>query len=108
MATSPDKREIAINGIREQLQRIREEKIQEDEIERAKNYLIGTYEVGLQTNAAQAAAMAFNERYGLGYSEYLEYPQHIKEVTAKRIRKSAEKYLCSDCLVDAEVVPEKD
>jgi len=107
MATSPDKRKVAIDGMIEQVQRIRTEKIPEEEIERAKNYLIGTYEVGIQTNSAQASAMAFNERYGLGYAEYLEYPQRIKEVTAKDVRKAAEKYLCRDCLAEAEILPEK-
>ena len=105
MATSPDKRKVAIDGMIEQVQRIREEKIPDEEIERAKNYLIGTYEVGIQTNSAQASAMAFNERYGLGYAEYLEYPQRIKEVTAKEVRKAAEKYLCPDCLVEVEILP---
>ena len=105
MATSPDKRKMAIDGMMEQVQRIREEKIPDEEIERAKNYLIGTYEVGIQTNSAQASAMAFNERYGLGYAELLEYPQHIKGVTAKEVLKAAEKYLCPDCLVEAEIMP---
>jgi zinc protease len=105
MATSPDKRKTAIDGMIEQLRLVREEKIPEEEIERAKNYLIGTYEVGIQTNSAQASAMAFNELYGVGYAEYLEYPQRIKEVTAKQVRKAAEKYLCPDCLVEAEILP---
>jgi zinc protease len=105
MATKPDKRQAAIDGIREQIRRIRDEAIPEEEIERAKNYIIGAYEVGLQTNAAQAAAMAFNERYGLGYAEYLEYPERIKEVTAKRVRRAAEKYLGQDDLVTAEILP---
>ena len=105
MATSPEKRKIAIDGMIEQVQRIREENIPDEEIERAKNYLIGTYEVGIQTNSAQASAMAFNERYGLGYAEYLEYPQRITDVTAKQVRNAAEKYLCPDCLVEAEILP---
>jgi zinc protease len=107
MATSPEKQKTAIHGMAEQVRRIREEKIPEEEIERAKNYLIGTYEVGIQTNSAQASAMAFNELYGLGYAAYREYPNRIKKVTAKDVRKAAEKYLCPDCLVEAKVVPEK-
>jgi zinc protease len=105
MATKPDKRQVAIDGVREQIRRIRNEEIPEEEIERAKNYIIGAYEVGLQTNAAQAAAMAFNERYGLGYAEYLEYPERIKEVTAKKVRRAAEKYLGQEDLVTAEILP---
>jgi zinc protease len=107
LAAKPDKRQIAIDAIRKQVQRIREEDVSEEEIERAKNFLIGTYEVGLQTNAAQAAAMTFDELYGLGYAEYLDYPKRIKEVTASKVRRAAERFLCMDCLVTAEVVPEK-
>jgi zinc protease len=107
IATKPDKRQVAIDGIGEQIRRIREEGIPDEEIERAKNYIIGAYEVGLQTNAAQASAMAFNERYGLGYAEYLEYPERIKEVTAKKVRKAAERYLGRDDLVRAEILPKK-
>ena len=105
MATSPDKREAAIDGIREQIERIRKKGIAKEEIERAKNYLIGTHAVAIQTNAAQAAAMAFNERYGLGYGEYLEYPRHIEKVTSKKVRKAVEKYLYSDGFVEAEILP---
>jgi zinc protease len=107
MATSPDKREVALDGMLQQLKRIREEAISEEELERAKNYLIGTYEVGIQTNSAQASAMAFNERYGLGYQEYMRYPQRIEEVTAEEVQQAAAKYLCSECLTETKVVPKK-
>jgi zinc protease len=105
MATSPDKRETATDGMLEQIRRIREQGISDEELERAKNFLIGTYEVGIQTNSAQASAMAFNELYGLGYAEYLEYPQRIAEVTAKDVKEAAKKYLCADCLSMAEIIP---
>lgn len=107
LATKPDKRQVAIDGIRKQVQRIREERISKEEIERAKNFLIGTYEVGIQTNEAQAAAMAFDELYGLGYAEYLNYPERIKEVTASKVRRAAQKFLCADCLVTAEILPKQ-
>ena len=108
MATNPEKRRAAIDGMLEQIRRIREEGIPEEELDRAKNYLIGTYEVGIQTNAAQAAAMAFDERYGMGYAAYLKYPERIQAVTAGKVRKAAEKYLCPDCLAEAEILPREE
>ncbi len=105
MATKPEKSKDAIKKIREQLQRIQEEDVPQEELDRAKNYLIGTYEIGLQTNGAQAATLAFNERYGLGHQEYKHYPKRIKAVTAKQVRKVAEKYLCPDCLIETIVRP---
>ncbi len=105
IATSPDKRDAAIEGMREQIERIRQEAIPDEEIERAKNYIIGTYEVGIQTNSAQASALAFNELYGLGYAEYMEYPERIKEVTAKKALEAARKFLDHDDMGKAEILP---
>ncbi len=107
IATSPDKRDAALHGMLEQITRIRKEEIPKAEIERAKNYLIGTYEVGIQTNSAQASSLAFNERYGLGYAEYVDYPERIKEVTARMVREAAAKYLGTEGLVEAEILPNK-
>jgi zinc protease len=107
MATKPEKRQAAVDGILKEIQRIRKEEISEEEIERAKNFIIGAYEVGLQTNAAQAAAMAFNERYGLGYAEYLEYPERIKEVSGNKVRRAVERYLGREDLVTAEILPKR-
>ena len=109
IASQPDKRERAVEGIREQLARVRSEKVSREEMERAKNYLIGSYEIGLQSNSAQASTLAFNERYGLGYDEYLRYAENIEAVTPKKVRKAARKYLCEECLEEAAVIPgEKD
>jgi zinc protease len=107
MATSPDKKETATDGMLEQIRRVREQGVSDEELERAKNFLIGTYEVGIQTNSAQASAMAFNELYGLGYAEYMEYPRRVAGVTANEVKEAAEKYLCADCLSRAEIVPKK-
>ena len=49
----------------------------------------------------------FNERYGLGYAEYLEYPERIKEVTALKVQEAAEKYLGPEGLVEAEILPKQ-
>lgn len=106
MATKADNYEKAIQGIRDQLKTIREEKVSSEELERAKNYIVGAHALGIQTNSAQASLMAAYERYGLGYDSYLAYPDHILKVTARQVRKAAKKYLCADCLVEAVVMPE--
>jgi len=107
MATQPANLDKALEGIHEQLQRIRERKVTREELDRAKQYLMGSYELGLQTNASQASLMALFERYGLGYASFLDYPEKIRKVTARQVKRAARKYLCPECLVEVVVVPEE-
>ena len=69
LATSPEKTAVALDGIREELLRVREQGATTQEIERAKRYLVGNYEIEIQKNSALAAMLAFDERYGLGCQE---------------------------------------
>ena len=107
IATKPENYRKALEGIQRELEKVRDEKIPEDELKRAKNYLVGSYDLGIQTNTSQASMMASFERYGLGYSAYQLYPERIQKVTAGQVRKAARKYLCPDCLVEAVVMPEQ-
>jgi len=106
LATQPENRERALAGIREHLERIREEKVTREELERAKNSLLGSYDLSIQTNAVQASMSALFERYGLGCASFLEYPEKIEKVTARQVRKAARKYLRPERLVEVVVIPE--
>ena len=93
MATSPEKVGVALEGIREELLRVREAGVTSEELERAKRYLVGSYEIELQKNSAQAAMLAFDERYGLGYQESDVYAQKILDVTHEMVQHVARTYL---------------
>ncbi len=79
--------------VREELERLREELLPVEELERARRHLIGTFKIGIQRNAALAADLAFNELYGLGCREYLRYPGRIEAVTREEVRRVARRYL---------------
>ncbi|MEW6615684.1 MAG: pitrilysin family protein [Thermodesulfobacteriota bacterium] len=96
IGTSPEKLDTAIDGIKKELKKVREKKIDSAELERARRYLLGSFEIGLQTNSAKSATMAFGERYGLGYSYFMEYPERIAEVTNDDVLRVARKYLDLD------------
>jgi len=106
IATSPEKRERALKGILRHLRRIRDKQVSEEELARAKNYLIGAYELGLQTQSAQAALMAHDELYGLGAEAYKEYAEKIQAVSAADVKRVARKYLDPKNLVRVEVLPD--
>lgn len=105
IATSPEKEEQAIKGIKRELRRIAEKKVSNQEIERAKKSLIGDYEIGLQRYSAQAADMAFSELYGLGYDELKRYPKKISRVTASDVLRVAKKYLNLNAYILAVIRP---
>jgi zinc protease len=92
MGTHPDKLERAIEGVLRELKRVKEEGLKEEEVQRAKRYLIGNFEIGLQTNGAQANQMSFDELYGLGFDHYQKYPPEIQKITGEDVRQVAKKY----------------
>ncbi|MFQ5692012.1 MAG: M16 family metallopeptidase [Nitrospinota bacterium] len=106
IATTPEKVEAALSGIRAELEKVRSTPIPPEELERAKKYIIGGYEIDLQRNSAQATDMGFNERYGLGWDEYKRYPGRIAAVTAEDVLRVARKYVRLDAPVLGMVTPE--
>lgn len=96
IGTSPDKVDKAIQGIKVELDRVVTESVTADELERAKKYLVGTYEIGLQSNASQASDITFNERYGLGHEFFQSYAQRIFQITAEDVLRVARKYIRMD------------
>ncbi|MBI4228223.1 MAG: insulinase family protein [Deltaproteobacteria bacterium] len=93
IGSAPEKRDDAIAGIKEQLGLVLKEGITEGELNRAQNYLVGNFEIGLQQNSSQAAKMAFDEIYGIGWDEYKKYPDQIFSVTTEDVKRVANKYI---------------
>jgi len=93
MATAPKNLPAAVGGIKKELERIRDEGITPDELSRAKSYLVGNFELSLQTNLDTASLMAADELYGLGYDFFRRYPQKIDAVSESDVRRIAETYL---------------
>jgi zinc protease len=99
IGTSPDKKEEAIKSVWQELNTIREERVGEDELNRAKNILISQYEMAMQTHSAQALEMGLNETYGLGQDFGNRYIQAIKEVDAAKVLEVARKYILPEAYV---------
>lgn len=69
------------------------EDIDENELEKAKNKLIGDYMLSLSTIKEQAFRMAFFEAIGLGYQYIEDFPKLVKDVTIRDIRRVVRRYL---------------
>jgi zinc protease len=97
MATSPDKLSQALRGLYGHLDRLRNERVPEVELQRALRYLVGTHSIDLQRGGARAMMMALGERFGLGYDQYTRYVEDIRRV--------AQAYLDPQQLVQVVVGP---
>ena len=104
IGTAPQKEKEALSAIREQLE-LALGSVGEEELARARNYIVGSFEIGLQRNSAQASMAAFDELYGIGSREYREYPEKILAVTAEDVRRVAKKYINPEVFAVAVVKP---
>ncbi len=106
IGTEPGKVETAIGGIHQELGRVRDEPVTAEELERSKQYLVGTYELDAQRTGALAGIHTFNELYGLGLKEFERYPERILRVTRQDVQRVAKKYIRPEATTLAVVKPD--
>lgn len=102
---SPEKVGEAVDGIRAELERLREAPPTADEIDRVQRYLVGTHEIGLQRAGTRAAVFALDEAYGLGWDAHLAYAKDIEGVSADDVLEVARQILDPEREVLAVVRP---
>lgn len=103
IGTSPDKEKEAITSVWQELNRIRSTPITKEELDKAKNLILGQYDLSLQTNSAQALDMALSETYGLGLDFGHRYAQAISQITADEVMQAAAKYIQPEHYVQVKV-----
>lgn len=89
MGTSADKLDTAVADTLKEIAEVKKGGISQEEFERAKKWMIGTYEIGLQSNSAYADKMVYNELYGVGYEETFAAPEKIAAVTLADVNRLA-------------------
>ncbi len=101
MAGDPAKLDPSLDGIRAELTKIVNEPVGDEELGRAKGYLIGTQAVGLQRFGAQAMQLALDDLYGLGATHHLDYGARISAVDAAAVQRVAKRVIRLDAPVVA-------
>ena len=96
VGTSPEKVDIAVGKVKEELLRLVQEGVDPDEVEKVKQYRVGIHEIRLQHNAVQAMELAFSELYQLGYEEFSRHSEKILSVTAGDLVRVARNYFRLD------------
>lgn len=104
---SPEKLFTAIQGMRTELDKILTSPMTAKELDRAKQFWIGRFELDLQRFSSQAILYGLDEMYGLGYNHSLTVSQKIQAVTREQIQKAAVRLLKPETATLSIVHPEE-
>ena len=89
----PDNAVTAQQGILEIIKDIQEYGVSQEELERAKSYVIGNYRIDHETTARRAWYLGWYETLGVGFQMDARYPELIQAITVEDIQRVAQKYL---------------
>ena len=89
LACSPEKVEEAIEMLRNEFGKLSERQCSEEELGRAKNWIIGQHHMDMQKPDSQAMTMCLMELYGVGYDDFLVYPKRVEAVSPLDVQKIA-------------------
>ena len=93
LGTAPENAPKAEDGLRQEIQRIRTERVGDQELRRAKNYLLGRYEMDRRTNERQAWYLGFYTVEGTGLEYPAGYRRAVDAVTSADLLRAAQTYL---------------
>ncbi len=99
MGTAPENAATALEGLRFEVERLRDTLLTDDELQAAKNKLLGQYALGKQTNAQLAQLLGWYEVLGLGVEFDHQFPEWVSAVTALDIEAVAQTFFCDPTIV---------
>lgn len=99
MQTRNETAEEAIRIATEEIRRIREQGVRAEELQAAKDYLIGSFPLRLDTNRKVANFLGQAEFFGLGLDYPERYPELIRRVSQEDILRVAKRYLQPEKLI---------
>lgn len=107
LACDVPKIDQAVRGMRREIDRIRNERVSDEELKRSIINIIGSHQIALQSSWARAENTALNTLYGLGYDYEAQYVEKISTVTADQLQATARKFLDTSRCVVVKILPEE-
>ncbi|MGF1461069.1 MAG: M16 family metallopeptidase [Leptolyngbyaceae cyanobacterium] len=93
LGTAPDNQAIALEGLRHETERLGNEGISAEDLQAAKNKLLGQYALGKQTNAQLGQLLGWYEVLGLGVEFDKAFQETVRVVTPDDVQAVAVQYL---------------
>ena len=92
IGTAPQNVQVALDGLQQELHRLKTTPLTPEELQVAKNKLLGQYALGKQTNGQIAQALGWYETLGLGIGFDQEFQRAIAAVTLADIQAAAQRH----------------
>ncbi|HBK66148.1 MAG TPA: peptidase M16, partial [Cyanobacteria bacterium UBA11166] len=92
IGTAPENTTIAFDGLQSEVERLCKSPLNQDELQSAKNKLLGQYALGKQTNAQLAQIYGWYETLGLGIEFDTKFQEDIANVTPEMAQAAAIRY----------------
>lgn len=89
IACSPEKAKKAIDMLYIEFEKLCEKKVEAEELDRAKRYLIGRHDIDLQKNSSIGSSMIFDHVYGLLHNETFLFADRISAVNPEAVQRLA-------------------
>ena len=96
IGTEPSNIETSIEGFKEEINKIKEIPVSEEELKNAKNNWLGKQQFISETNSQQANILAYYSVMGKPFNYKQEVIQKVKEVTSAQIQACAQKCFTDD------------
>ena len=96
IGTEPSNIQTSINGFKEEIDKIKNTRVGEEELYNAKNNLIGKQQFISETNAQQANMMAYYSIMGKPFDYQKQVIEKLKSVTSEQLQACANKYFTED------------
>ncbi len=93
MGTAPENTETALTSLQAEVDRLRHHPLEPQEIQTAKNKLLGQYALGKQTNAQIAQIFGWYETIGLGIEFDQQFQAAVSEISVEAAQAVAQRYL---------------
>jgi zinc protease len=101
----PSNVERALDAILDELRRIREEPVSDDELANAKRFLVGVLPLALESHDGVASTLLAIEEFGLGLDYLDRYPSIIAATDKEQVRHAASAHLDPNLIVVAVAGP---
>ena len=92
IATEPNNINVSLDGFKEEINKIKNVLVSEEELENARNNLLGKWAFSQEDNSRQASTYAHYAVWGLGFDFNDKAKELIKTVSPQQIMACAKKY----------------
>lgn len=99
IATEPSNIEISLQGFKEEIDKIKNIPVGEDELKNAKNNIMGKHQFVSETNLQQSSSMAYYGINNLPFDHFDNVADAIKKVTSEQIMEVANKYFNENTVI---------